>query len=209
MPILGNRIPYEYFVTSGKGESNSGSSNLQYETGSYDAALTDAGIQNANIIEYSSVIPKESRQISKKEGLKRIKWGAVLECIQSKANGEMGSTISSAITVTTVYNPQGVYLGGFACEYSGSQTKKEVETFFEKAVADMIERRGYGIAKGGMQMYKDNITDKGYKIHLGEIFEYQSLEIKQKHGSVLTSICFVSHQYPLLSKKTRKNRLGI
>jgi len=38
MLILGNRIPYEYFITKGKGESNAGSAGLPYETGSYDAA---------------------------------------------------------------------------------------------------------------------------------------------------------------------------
>jgi pyruvoyl-dependent arginine decarboxylase (PvlArgDC) len=46
MIILGNRVPYEYFITSGKGESSAGSAGLPYETGSYDAALNDAGIQN-------------------------------------------------------------------------------------------------------------------------------------------------------------------
>jgi hypothetical protein len=30
--ILGNRIPYEYFITTGKGESNAGSEGLPYET---------------------------------------------------------------------------------------------------------------------------------------------------------------------------------
>ena len=49
--VLGNRVPYEYFLTKGKGESNAGSEGLPYETGSYDAALNDAGIQNSNVIE--------------------------------------------------------------------------------------------------------------------------------------------------------------
>ena len=39
MMILGNRIPYEYIITKGKGESSAGSEGLPYETGSYDAAL--------------------------------------------------------------------------------------------------------------------------------------------------------------------------
>ncbi len=54
MLILGNRVPYEYFITKGKGESNVGSDGLPYETGSYDAALFEAGIQNTNVIEYTS-----------------------------------------------------------------------------------------------------------------------------------------------------------
>jgi hypothetical protein len=71
--LLGNRIPYEYFITKGKGESNAGSEGLPYETGSYDAALNNAGIENCNVIEYTSVIPTEAKQISKEEGLKRSK----------------------------------------------------------------------------------------------------------------------------------------
>ena len=208
MPILGNRIPYEYFITKGKGESNAGSKFLPYETGSYDAALNEAGIQNANIVEYTSVMPTESKEITKEEGLKRIQWGEVLECIKAQANGKKGSTISAAIMITTIHDPKGKYLGGFACEYSGSESRKSIETSLEKSIEGMIERRGYGIVNTGMKMYHDNITDKGYKIHPGKIFEYESLDIKKQHGSVLTAICFVSHKYPTLStlNKTRKNR---
>ena len=42
MLILGNHVPYEYFITKGKGESDAGSKFLPYETGSYDAALYEA-----------------------------------------------------------------------------------------------------------------------------------------------------------------------
>jgi len=211
MLVLGNRIPHEYFITKGKGESDAGSKFLPYETGSYDAALNDAGIQNANIIEYTSVMPVDSVQLTKEEGLKRMEWGEVMECIKAQANGEKGSTISSAVMTTSIYDPNGKYLGGFACEYSGSQTRTDVESSLEKSIAGMIERRGYGVVKTGMKMYKDNVTDSGYKIHPGKIFEYESLDVKKKHGSVLTAICFVSYKYRTLSKskkakKTRKNR---
>ena len=125
MIILGNRVPYEYFITSGKGESNAGSAGLPYETGSYDAALNDAGIQNTNVIEYTSVMPTESKEITKEEGLKRLQWGEVLECIKAQAYVKRGSKISAAVMTTTIVDPKGKFLGGFACEYSGAGTKKE------------------------------------------------------------------------------------
>jgi arginine decarboxylase len=212
MLIIGNRVPYEYFITKGKGESDAGSKFLPYETGSYDAALNMAGIQNANIIEYTSVMPTESKQITKEEGLKRIQWGEVLECIKSQANGEKGSKLSAAVMITTIHDPKGKYLGGFACEYSGSESRKQIEESLEKSIAGMIERRGYGVIKNGMKMYNDNITDTGYKVHPGKIFEYESLDVKKKHGSVLVAICFVSYKYPFFSKnksiknKSRKNK---
>jgi pyruvoyl-dependent arginine decarboxylase len=212
MVVLGNRVPYEYFITKGKGESDAGSKGLPYETGSYDAALNDAGIENANVIEYTSVIPPGSKQISKEEGLKRQNWGEVLECIKAQSNGRRGSKISAAVMTTTIVDPKGRYLGGFACEYSGSGTKQEAENSLAESIAGMIKRRGYGNIKGETKLYKDNITDTGYKIHPGKIFEYEFLDVKEEHGSVFTAICFVSHKYPNLKKqmtngiKTRKNR---
>lgn len=210
--LLGNRVPYEYFITSGSGESNVGSEGLPYETGSYDEALTNAGIENANIVEYTSVIPTGAKEISKEEGLKRIQWGEVLECIKAQANGDKGKFISSAVMTTDVYEPNGKFLGGFACEYSGSGTKEEAEKSLEGSIDGIIERRNFGKTNGGAKMYEDNITDKGYKYHPGKLFVYEGLDIKDDHGTVLTAICFVSHKYLDLSssnggkRKTRKNR---
>lgn len=209
MIILGNRVPYEYFMTKGKGESDAGSEGLPYETGSYDAALFEAGIQNANVIEYTSVMPTDSKQISKEEGLKRLQWGEVLECIKAQSNGKKGSKISAAVMTTSVIDPKGKYLGGFAVEYSGSGTKQDAEASLAESVTGIIERRGYGKLKGGgnLVMYKDNVTDNGYKIHPGTIFEYENLDVTKKHGSVFTAICFVSYKFPTL--KSNKSRVAV
>ena len=206
MIILGNRVPYEFFITQGKGESNAGSKGLPYETGSYDAALFDAGIQNTNVIEYTSVMPTESKEITKEEGLKRLQWGEVIECIKAQANGKRGSKISAAVITTSVTDPKGKYLGGFACEYSGSGTKEDAEQSLLQSIVGMIERRGYGVMKesGKMQLYKDNVTDKGYKIHPGKNFIYEYLDVKMEHGSVFTAICFVSYKFPSLKKMNLK-----
>ena len=209
---LGNRVPYEYFITSGSGGSDAGSKGLPYETGSYDEALTKAGIENAIIIEYTSVIPTGAKEISKEDGLKRIQWGEVLECIKAQANGAKGEFISSAVMTTDVYDPDNNYLGGFACEYSGNGTRKEAEKSLEDSIAGIIERRNYGKTIGPTTLYKDNKTDKGYKYHPGKKFAYEGLDVKEHHGTVLTAICFVSHKYPQLDnvsggrKRTKKNR---
>ena len=210
--ILGNRVPYEYFTTSGSGQSNIGSEGLPYETGSYDEALTKAGIENANIIEYTSVMPTGAKEISKYEGIKRIQWGEVLECIKAQTNGERGSFISCAVMTTNVYNPDGKFLGGFACEYSGKGTREQAERSLEMSIAGIIERRNMGKTNGGSaKLYKDNVTDKGYKYFPGKIFVYEGLDVKEEHGTVLTAICFVSYKIPKLNDikgggKTRKNR---
>lgn len=222
--ILGNRIPHEYFITKGKGESNAGSAGLPFETGSYDAALNNAGIENCNVIEYTSVIPTEAKLISKEAGLKRLQWGEVLEVIKAQSNGRRGSKISAAVITTAITDPNGKYLGGFACEYSGSGSRTEAEQSLALSIGGMIKRRGYGNVVGQIKMYKDNKTDKNYIIHPGKIFEYDFLDVKEEHGSVFVALCFISYIYPNLShsishstitsdstliknhKKTRKNK---
>jgi arginine decarboxylase len=215
MIILGNRVPYEYFITTGKGESAAGSEGLPYETGSYDAALNDAGIQNTNVIEYTSVMPTEAKEISKEEGLKRIQWGEVMECIKAQSNGKKGSKVSAAVMTTTITDPKGKYLGGFACEYSGSGTRKDAEVSLSQSIAGMIKRRGYGSIKGELQIYKDNKTNTGFIIHPGKIFVYEHMDVVEEHGTVFAVICFVSYKFPTLMKtktktraprKTRKNK---
>jgi arginine decarboxylase len=203
--ILGNRVPYEYFITSGIGESDAGSSGLPYETGSYDAALTMGGIQNANIIEYTSVIPTESIQIPKEDGLKRIQWGEVLECIKAQANGANGDFISAAVMTTDVTDPHGKYLGGFACEYSGSDDRFGAEKSLEKSISEIIERRNFGKVIGGeARLYEENKTDKGYIFYPGKIFVYEGFTVKKHHGTALAAICFVSYQFPVLRESGRK-----
>jgi pyruvoyl-dependent arginine decarboxylase (PvlArgDC) len=209
--ILGNRVPYQYFITSGFGESDAGSKGLPYETGSYDEALTKAGIQNANIVEYTSVIPTVAKEISREEGLKRIQWGEVLESIKAQANGAEGEFISAAVMTTDVIDPNGKYLGGFACEYSGNDDRTGVEKSLEDSIAGIIERRNFGKVINGAKLYQENKTDKGYKFHPGKIFVYEGFKIKKHHGTALAAICFVSYKIPVINKsggkrKTRKNR---
>jgi len=205
--ILGNRIPYEYFATSGKGESEAGSEGLKYETGSYDAALTDAGIENCNVIEYTSVIPTSAKLIPKEEGLKRIRWGEVMECIKAQSNGDKGSFISAAVMTTDVYDHKNKYLGGFALEYSGSGTKEEALKSLATSLKGLIERRGYGLIDNKVEIFKDNKTSKGYILHPGKIFVYDSLHVKKEHGSVFAALCWVSHKFPSAkNSKTRKNK---
>lgn len=204
--IVGNRVPYEFFITSGAGESDAGSKGLPFETGSYDEALTNAGIENANVIEYTSVIPTGAKEISKEEGIGRVQWGEVLECIKAQANGKKGEFISAAVMTTSVFDKKGNYLGGFACEYSGSGTKAEAQRSLEVSIAGIIERRKYGSVPTSGILYKDVKTSDGYTIHAGADFVYDGLKIKKHHGSVFTAICFVSYQIPMLHDKKSKQR---
>ena len=160
-------------------------------------------------------MPTEAKEISKEEGLKRIQWGEVMECIKAQSNGKKGSKVSAAVMTTTITDPKGKYLGGFACEYSGSGTRKDAEVSLSQSIAGMIKRRGYGSIKGELQIYKDNKTNTGFIIHPGKIFVYEHMDVVEEHGTVFAVICFVSYKFPTLMKtktktraprKTRKNK---
>jgi len=93
----GVRIPYGYFVTTGIGQSDDGVPPAYYETFSYDEALLDAGIADFNIMEYTSVLPKEAFEIPFKEAKKSFVHGAVLESIMAKALGNQGDILVAGV----------------------------------------------------------------------------------------------------------------
>ena len=194
--IISNRLPYEYFITTGKGESDAGSKGLPFETGSYDAALNDAGIEDANMMVYTSVIPTEAKEISKEKGL------AIIESIKAQANGRKGERITAAVMITSVHDPNGKYLGGFACEYSGSGDKKDAADSLLVSVRGMIARRGYGTVPADCEVGRDCTTSSGYVIHPGKRFVVDTLDITKKAGSVLAAICFMSFRVKAITDKT-------
>src|SRR5699024_7217157 len=56
---IGNRVPETYFETTGSGESD-----VTIHAGSYHLALREAGIEMANIMTYSSILPATARRIA-------------------------------------------------------------------------------------------------------------------------------------------------
>ncbi len=197
--IVGNRVPYRYFLASGQGESDAGSKGLPAETGSYDAALNSAGIEDANIVKYTSVVPPGAKEMSQEEGTRSIRWGEVMEAIMGQANGKAGDTISAAVMITSVHNAKGQYIGSFACEYSGNGTENEAKKALGLSISGMIERRGYGkTATADIGVGATITTDSGYKYHPGQKFVWSSMDVKKKHGTVLAGICFREYQVPII-----------
>jgi hypothetical protein len=66
---IGCRIPKEYFWVIGWEESDAG-----IETGSYDAALHMAGIENYNVMLYTSVLPPEMAVVRRRRQGRKPKW---------------------------------------------------------------------------------------------------------------------------------------
>ena len=198
---VANKIPMEYFYTKGKGESDYGGKGLPFEAGSYDAALNMAKIQNSNIMLYTSLIPPMAKEIKRDAGVKKQQWGMVMDCIMAKMNGVKGETITAAVLTTKIYQKNGKYMGTFACEYAGYGTKKDAEDTLLHDVAEMVQRRGWGKSIENATLYKKTKTDKGHLFEPARM-HVESMKIKKKYGTVLSSICFTEYHIPIVAEKS-------
>jgi arginine decarboxylase len=176
---IGCRIPREYFWVIGCGESDVG-----IETGSYDAALHMAGIENFNVMLYTSVLPPEAVELQE---LPQIHHGSVLEGIMAIQHTEKpGTRITAGVLLAKVHrNSDGSYLGGFACEYAGNGSVDEAEANLREAMKQLFERR-----------YKEKL----YKLSFGKTV-VRSFTPEKKFGTVLVGIGFASYIVPVLKRE--------
>ena len=132
---IGCRIPGAYFWVIGWGESDVG-----IETGSYDAALTMAGIENFNVMPYTSVLPPKAIELPR---LPDIHHGSVLEGIIAVQHTDRpGTRITAGLLLAKVFRKSDEsYLGGFACEYAGKGSVEEAEANLQEAMHQLFARR--------------------------------------------------------------------
>ncbi len=173
---VGCRIPKDYFWTIGWGESDVG-----IETGSYDAALTMAGIENFNIMLYTSVLPPEATEISQ---LPDIHHGSVLEGIMAiQHTDKPGTRITAGVLLAKVFRTTDQsFLGGFACEYAGNDDTGHAEANLQEAMRQLFARR-----------YSSDL----YRLELGKIV-VRTFVPSKAFGTVLVGIGFSSYLSPVL-----------
>lgn len=188
--ITTNRIPYQYFLSKGYGESDVGGGSDPWEASSYDAALAMAGIQNFNMIKYSSILPAEAKEISRPSALKKVRFGSVMESIFASMNGVKGDRITAALLVTRMHNKSGKIIGSFCTEYMGNGTPDDAKKTLLADCSRMIERRGYG--KTNLKWKKKYISEDGKEFQPTH-FVVQSLNIKKNYGSVIAGLYFVNY----------------
>ena len=171
-----------YFITKGTGESNLSCS--KNETTSYDDALVNARIGNVNIVNVSSMIPPEIDEIPQTPQ----HWGDIIFCIMARNDGRKGSFISCALLIVEVYK-NNVLEGSMVLEYSGRGSSSTAFKNLFMDLGDMIQRRKYGMLYVPLVLYAQNRTALGYTI-IPKKFIYNSLKIKKKYGTVISTICF-------------------
>ncbi len=183
---FGPRIPTTYFATTGTGESDQGIPPDPYETFSYDIALLDAGIENFNVIYYTSVLPPQSNEVPLETVKRYFHHGAVLETIMAKAGGNKGDTVAAGIGRVWAVDAGGKTIGGFAAEYERIYNQQKVDTEIGKQEA----------IKQLTASLKHELSIRGLR-QKGEMkFNVTSLYIQKNYGMALAALGFVNFIYP-------------
>jgi arginine decarboxylase len=174
---VGNRIPREYFVTSGKGESD-----ITVHAGSYHLALRDAGIEWANQITYSSILPGTAVEIDRPSPIaRRIVHGEVMETITATATCQYGETTTAGLIWGWLHDPHDhSRYGGLVCEYNGPLVGDAVEDHLKEMLQELY-LNGYD----GFRL--EDIT-----------IRLETIAPIKMYGTALVALCFVSYDVPLL-----------
>ncbi|WP_456438556.1 pyruvoyl-dependent arginine decarboxylase [Psychroserpens sp.] len=177
--LLGNRVPKDFFITSGSGESD-----ICVHAGSYHLALKNAGIEKANILTYSSVLPPIAREVEKKE---ITNFGSVVETIMAIANGSNCKRLSAGIKFGWLYHRNsGKKIGGLVSEHGGEYSLKELKSTLSLSLHELYE----------------NGFEKEYELKEERIITKTFIP-KKKYGTVMVSICFTNYLYPIIDKNKK------
>ena len=171
--LIGNRIPKDYFVTSGLGESD-----ITIHAGSYHLALRDAGIEMCNIMSYSSIMPGIASEVQRP---KILVHGSVMECITAVSNSISGQRATAGIIFAWLYDKFGKKYGGLVCEYNGH---------------DEISTAGRELKASLNELYTNGYNDK-YELKDQKLIT-RSFTPHKKHGTAIVAICFLNYLYPVL-----------
>lgn len=172
--IVGNRIPRDYFITRGTGQSD-----IAIHAGSYHLALKEAGIEMANIMTYSSILPAIANKIDKPN---QIIHGSVMESIMSVCNGGQGERCSAGIVYGWLYDRETKQrYGGLVCEHYGNYSEEELEL---KLMASLDE------------LYYNGF-EENYSISDIELIR-ESFVPEKLYGTALVALCFTNYVYPVI-----------
>jgi arginine decarboxylase len=171
--LIGNRIPKDYFITQGYGESD-----ITIHAGSYHLALKHAGIEMSNIMTYSSILPGIANEIVRPENLGH---GAVMETIMAVSNGKKGEELSAGIIYGWLTDRDtGKRYGGLVCEHNGNYYESELKHRLQASLHELYY----------------NGFEENYQ--LGETrMITQSFVPRKKFGTAIVALCFTNYLIPV------------
>lgn len=122
-------MPKEVFFTKGVGKH-------VHRLQSFELALRDAGIEKQNLVRVSSIYPTSCKIISAKEGIPRLRPGAITFVVLAEAStDEPNRLICSGIGLAIPKN----HAYGYIAEHHGyGMTEKRTEDLVEDMSATML-----------------------------------------------------------------------
>lgn len=181
--MIGNKIPREFFITTGTGESD-----LAIHAGSFHVALHNARIERCNIMMYSSILPGIAQEIEKTpELINALVHGSVMDTIMANATAEKGKRATAGIIFGWLFGKKtGEKYGGLVCEYNGELTEQEAGELLKKNLNELYTT-GYGSTG-----YSDRFDLKEGKLITTSIIP------QKKYGTALVALCFLNYEVPIL-----------
>lgn len=171
--LIGQRVPRDFFITTGSGQSD-----ITVHAGSYHLALKDAGIEMCNIMTYSSILPSVAREIPYQDSV----HGSVMESICAVATCEKGERATASIIFGWLYDrTSGEKYGGLVCEYNGSKSVEEAEAELRESLQELYT----------------NGFDERFEIR-EIVVNSKSVTPEKKFGTALVAICFVNYLVPVV-----------
>lgn len=176
--LIGPRIPKDFFVTRGVGQSD-----ITIHAGSYHLALLDAGIEHLNIMTYSSILPSIANKVDYDARL--IPHGSVLETITAAQSVEgVGERATAAIIWGWLIDRKTEKkYGGLVCEYSDHGSEETARKSLEASL--------------------DELYTNGYKerFHLcRKEFHSHSIVAQKRYATALVTLGFINYEVPILGR---------
>ncbi|MEM5814528.1 MAG: pyruvoyl-dependent arginine decarboxylase [Candidatus Aenigmatarchaeota archaeon] len=192
--FVGNRVPCDYCLTKGVGESD-----ITVHAGSLDDALENAGIENFNLIKYTSIMPAIARRVDRPKrdvfelnykGKAKIVHGSVCEAIMAQSDCRRGDRATAGLVIGWIYDKEkNKRFGGLVAEY----TEHEEEPKAQETLRKMMERMGKERLKN-----RKNLELRDLEI------ETASIEPKKNWGTAIVAIGFLSYVIPMYGKLDQK-----
>ena len=104
---------------------------------SFELALRQAGIEKCNLVYVSSIFPPNCKMISKEEGIKLLKPGAITYCVMARnETNEPNRLISTSIGIAVPKD--GNNYGYLSEHHSFGETAKKTGEYAEDLAATML-----------------------------------------------------------------------
>ncbi len=123
-------VPRRLFFTKGVGTHKE-------ELRSFELALRDAGIEKANLVHVSSILPPRCKIISRTQGLKELTPGGVTFCVLARCSTNEPRRLIVASIGCAIPSDRNQY--GYLSEHHAyGQTEKEAGDYAEDLAAAML-----------------------------------------------------------------------